>query len=254
MTTEDSAATAAVIDALIVDLYEYDLNGRPDIAGLVAAGLPWAGLVLKASEGRYYNGGTWLETYWPLARSLAGSRYGASWFRGAYHYLRVDDDGAAQAAYYLARIQAVGGWGIGDLWPIVDIERTGQPANASKQQVIDAVSSWAEAIVAATGRAPMLYGGSYLRDLGIAEPMGCQALWVPSWSASLPASSYTSLGFALDNTWAWQYCGDGEAYLAGYPKTTPIGVADISAVIINGGGNLQADLDTTRAHLGTQLR
>lgn len=241
------------IDSLLIDIYEDDLDGKPDIATLVAAGPPWCGMILKATEGTYYNGGTWLETYWPLARSLAGSRYGATWFRGAYHYAYMGERGAAQADYFLDHVQSAGGWGLGDLWPIIDVESAGQPEDMTQQRVIDVVSAWAERILACTGRAPMLYGGSYLRSFGITDHMGCQALWIPSWTSTLPASTYTSMGWSLADTWGWQYCGDGTAYLEGYPHVTPIGATDISAVIINGGADPQAGLHWTRTHLGTQV-
>jgi GH25 family lysozyme M1 (1,4-beta-N-acetylmuramidase) len=245
---------STVIDPLLIDIYEYDLDGKPDIAKLVSAGLPWCGMILKATEGTYYNGGVWLQTYWPLACSLAGARYGSTWFRGAYHYVNIGECGVAQADYFLCHVQRVGGWGIGDLWPILDVEGSGQPANATKQQIIDVVSACATRILASTGRAPMLYGGSYLRDFGITDHMGCQALWIPRWTSTLPAEAYLSMGWTLADTWGWQYCGDGTAYLAGYPHMSPIGPTDITAIIIHGGGDPQAEIAWTRTHIGTQIK
>lgn len=244
------------IDSLLIDIYEDDLDGKPDIATLVAAGPPWCGIIFKATEGTYYNGGTWLETYWPLACSLAGSRYGSTWFRGAYHYVNVGEGGATQADYFLKHVQQAGGWGVGDLWPIIDVEEDDQPEDVTQQRVIDVVSAWAARILACTGRSPMLYGGSFLRSFGITDRMGCQALWIPSYTATLPATDYTSMGWTLANTWGWQYCGTGRrnaAQLDGYPSETPIGNADISAIIIHGGGDPEAGLEWTRTHIGTQL-
>lgn len=240
-----------VLDSLIVDIYSGDLGGKPDIQALVDAGRPWCGLILKATQGLSFNGGDWLATYWPQARSLARDRYGVDWFRGTYHYIDVDEDGEAQADYFLARIENVGGWAAGDLWPIVDVEAAGQPADATASQVVDVVSAFAQRISNVLGFAPMLYGGSYLRGLGIADHMNCQLLWIPRWTATLPASSYLDLGWSLANTWAWQYCGDGSASLAGYPSKSPMGTTDISAVIIHGGGDPDADLAWTRRRLGT---
>jgi hypothetical protein len=86
---------------LICDVYEHDVAGKPDIAGVVNAGPPWHGIILKATQGDYYTGGEWFRKYWPLARSEAGDGFGHDWFRGCYHYI--------------------------DLWPIVDVESARNP-------------------------------------------------------------------------------------------------------------------------------
>jgi GH25 family lysozyme M1 (1,4-beta-N-acetylmuramidase) len=245
--------TTQIIDPLVIDIDADDCDGKPNLYTLVDAGLPWAGVILKGTEGTYYNGGTWLETYWPIAKQAAGSRYGVDFFRGAYHYIRVDESGVAQADYFLNRMQQVGGWGVGDLIPAIDVESSEQPIGTTKQQVIDTVSTMANRILSVTGRAPLLYGGSYLRSFGITDHMGCQMLWVPSWTATLPSTDYTNLGWTLANTLMWQYCGDGTAALAGYPHTSPIGPVDISAIIINGGGSPATEIMWTRTHGGTQV-
>lgn len=227
-------------DPLFVDIYAGDLNGKPDIAKLVNAGPPWHGLILKATQGLYYPGSLktrqWFLNNWPLARSLAKDRYGVNWFRGAYHYLSIAQDAKKQAEFYLQMIQMAGGWGKGDLWPIVDVEDSDNPKDASEQQVIDSVSTWAETIKKNTGRSCVLYGRSYIKDRNITSHMGCDYLWVARYASKLPAETYKDIGWTLDKLMAWQYCGDGESYLAGYPKMSPIGATDISAVTIAGGG------------------
>lgn len=86
---------------LICDVFENDVAGKPDIPGLVKAGPPWHGVILKATQGDYYTGGQWFKTYWPMARSEAGDRYGQDWFRGCYHYLDLGIDAVKQAQHYL---------------------------------------------------------------------------------------------------------------------------------------------------------
>jgi GH25 family lysozyme M1 (1,4-beta-N-acetylmuramidase) len=228
-------ALPSTIDPLICDLYAGDLNGKPNIAKLVSAGPPWHGLMLKASEGTYYNGGQWFKTAWSETRSLASFRYGSDWFRAAYHYTIFAIDGATQADYYLRTVQAAGGFSA-DLPPVIDAERAGQRSPPTKQQVIDCVSAFAARIKATTGKSPILYANSLLHDLGITDHMGCQYLWPARYAATLPASVYQGIGWQLSEVLAWQYCGDGESYLVGYPSWSPMGACDISATIGAGGG------------------
>lgn len=249
-----------MLDPLIVDIYEDDLNGKPDIAKLVAAGPPWHGLALKASEGMYYPSNSpvghrspeWFKTCWKATRDLAHDRYGKDWFRIAYHYAIISQDPVAQANRFLHIVDEAGGWDVGDFLPMVDVEATGNPVNATKGQTIDWVSRFAERITTVHGRAPMLYGSTYMTERGITSTMGCQALLLPAWTERLPPWRYQRIGWDLvkqpstkPTLWGWQYCGDGVAALKGYPRVCPMGVTDISAVLVAGGG--QAALDWTRS-------
>jgi GH25 family lysozyme M1 (1,4-beta-N-acetylmuramidase) len=229
-------------DPVFVDLYAGDLNGHPNIDALVKAGDPWHGVVLKATEGVYYPSGVtakdWFLAHWLPARILAGDRYGVDWFRGAYHYLRIDEDPKRQADLYLSLIQQAGGWGPGDLWPIVDVESAGNPVHASAQQVIDVTSKWAAEIHAVTGKSPILYGGSYIRDRQIKDPMGCQMVWVADYSSTLPSHIYTDMGWPLQKLFAWQYQGtEGFSGPKNYPRLTPFSSLplDLSAMTMPGG-------------------
>lgn len=244
------------MDNLICDIYSADCYGKPDIAALVAAGLPWAGLILKATEGTSYptqpSSRAWFLKNWPLTKSLAGARYGETWFRGAYLYWRADADPVAQADFYLQLVEEAGGWGDGDLWPMVDVESAGNSNPAlSGQQVIDSVSAVTARLHEKLGRTPMLYGGSFMYDLGITSHMGCNTLLFPRYTSTLPAQTYERIGWKLQaempTLWGWQYAGDGESYLAGYPSVSPLGGGDISALIVAGGGD--AALAWTKANL-----
>lgn len=231
--------SGTTIGPLLVDLYSEDVDGHPDIAKLVAAGLPWCGVDLKVSQGLYYSSGAWLKKYWPLARSLAGDRYGNTWFRGGYHYMQFDGNQPAikQAQFFLKQIDLAGGWGPGDLGATVDVESANQPANVSPRMIIDYVSTFSLEILKQTGRRAFCYGGSYLRDKGITSHMECRAPWVACYESTLPPSVYQSIGWPDWKTvLAWQYAStDGFTGPAGYPKVSPCGHVDISTFLIEGG-------------------
>lgn len=229
------------VDPLLVDTaYPPD---RSCWARLAAAGPPWHGAILKASHGtRRWTEGR-LATHWPAIRGAAGKRYGVDFFRGAYHYLLVGHDGAAQADVYLSAIEAAGGWDVGDLWPIVDVEE-GNGNNqlvAARQDGVSLLCHNVEAFAARirerTGRDAVLYFGGWLRELGLRERLGCAHAWIAAYTPTLPAAWWRSLGFV--ELWGWQYAGAMpgrvDAALAGYPRTTPIGPADISALTLPGG-------------------
>jgi GH25 family lysozyme M1 (1,4-beta-N-acetylmuramidase) len=222
------------IDALLVDVYQGD--GGKDWAALAAAGPPWHGAILKATQGTYYRDTAWLAPNWRAVRAAGGARYGVDWFRGAYHYLDVRQPGGDQADAYLAAVDYAGGWGPGDLWPMVDVERAGQREATSSQQVIDCTGAFVARVTAATGREVMLYGGSWLADLAITARMGCAWLAIARYTPTLPVHVYERIGWDRDHLVLWQYCGDGTSYLAGYPREAPgCGKVDISALVLPGG-------------------
>jgi GH25 family lysozyme M1 (1,4-beta-N-acetylmuramidase) len=238
-----------MISPLIVDIYAGDLGGKPDIGALVDAGAPWHGLILKATEGTGYNGGAWFQKYWPEARDRAGDRYCADWFRGAYHYIRLNQPADAQIDLYLSTVDRAGGWGDGDFWPILDLEHANNP-DLPAAQIVDKVTEMAELLRARTGRDVTLYGGSLMYDKGITDHMGCQRLWIARYTQTLPAIVYQRVGWQLEDVVMWQYDGDGEGYLQGYPKTSPMGKTDISAMLVAGGGD--AALEYLRNNLSVQ--
>lgn len=221
---------------LIVDTYAGDLDGKTDIAKLVAAGPPWHGYMAKATQGNYYSGGSWFKEHWPKAKDLAGDRYGKDWFRACYHYFDIRIDAKLQADYYLKAVESAGGWSYGDLWPVVDVERAGQRGPISAQLVIDRVTQWTQIVHAATGQRVILYGGSFLRELGVRDHMGCSLAWVARYTETLPVGTYSSIGWDLEHLFAWQGVGDGVGKWK-LPTVAPIGKVDISAVTIDGGGD-----------------
>lgn len=236
--------------ALIVDAWQFDGVKPADVATLVAAGAPWSGMIVQATHGKSLPS-SWFNAMWPELKRAAGPRYGIDWLRGAYHYLIVGDDERTQAEMFVRAIETAGGWGDGDVWPAVDVERGEQPPNASAAQVEHAVSSYAEHVLRLLGKRPLGYLGSYTRDLGIKSRMGCALLWYPQWDATLSWGNVARMGWDQRTTLLWQYCGDGNAQLAGYPHTTPIGKLDISVMVRDNLPYAQG-LDWTRTHTGAQ--
>lgn len=252
------------VDPLLIDFYAGDqvppgkLVGEPDIAKIVTTGAPWHGVILKATEGSWYPtpgdngryGDGWFLKYWPLAKTLAGDRYGRDWFRGAYHYMNLTSDPVRSAYNYLGLIDRAGGWAFGDLWPFIDVESGDNPAKPGAAKIEDHVSTWAAIVTKETGRKPVLYGNIYLAENGVTSQMGCQMLWVARYTAALPQDVYQRIGWSVNELFAWQYVGTEPqpVVLSGYPAESPVGKADISVVTISGGGPT-ATLDWIRSHL-----
>jgi hypothetical protein len=71
-----------------------------------------------------------------------------------------------------------------------------------------------------------------MRDKSISDRMGCDWLWIPRYTATLPRDIYERAGWSLDRVAMWQYCGDGTAALPGYPQQIAnFGKVDISVVL-----------------------
>jgi Glycosyl hydrolases family 25 len=217
---------------LIVDQYSGDSGMNPPWATLVNRP-EFYGAIIKAWEGPRFNDGGWFAHNWPAVKDAGGSRYGTSWFRGAYLFLKFNTSGADQAAAYLKAIDDAGGWDSGDIMPIVDVE-LGGPTNsnrqASKQQVIDCVGECAQALKSELDCRVMLYGRGAMRDLGIVDKMGCDVVWNPSYTQRMVRNGLDA--FELEEIVLWQYCGDNVGYLAGYPtKVSGFNKIDISVFI-----------------------
>jgi GH25 family lysozyme M1 (1,4-beta-N-acetylmuramidase) len=245
-----------VTSPLFIDTYSG--APQPDWQKLVDAGAPWHGAIIKATEGTGF-GPKWFDANWKAVREVAGDRYGADWFRGAYHFLKFNQDGAAQADFYLSVIERAGGWGPGDIWPAVDVEMGGEAnsnRSATAQQVIDCTSAFAERVRSRTGRDVMLYGNGAMRDLGIKNRMSCSWLWCPRYTATLPREIYERAGWSQDRLALWQYAGDGtggdNVGLSGYPAAAP-GLSshcDVSVLTLPGGlPALRAQLNGPRLNV-----
>jgi GH25 family lysozyme M1 (1,4-beta-N-acetylmuramidase) len=232
---------------LLVDVYSEDLGGTPNWPALLEAPNV-VGAILRATEGTGFSRPSWFATNWAAVHDLCPERYGSTWFRGAYHFLKFNQDGAAQADFYLKVIEDAGGFDVGDIVPIVDVElgNDGQPDengksrprnsnwDASGQQIVDCTSAFAARIREQTGQQTMLYGNGAMRDKSITDRMGCDWLWVPRYTALLPRDIYERAGWTLDSVAMWQYCGDGTGFLADYPTSfAGFGKVDISVVLFD---------------------
>lgn len=224
------------MDPLMVDLYAGDGRTSVDIATLAKAGPPWHGVYLKATQGTTYRS-DWFARNWALAHT----QQHPDWWVGAYHYLVTHEDPVRQAHFFLREVRKAGGWFQNTLPAWVDVERGGQDGKMTAARVIDCVGKFVECVETESGRGVILYGGEYLRSLGIRETMWCAGMVVAAYTETLPPAYYTQFGFQYgkgpEQLWGWQYCGDGKAELAGYPHTTPLGPEDITAVTQNGGGD-----------------
>jgi GH25 family lysozyme M1 (1,4-beta-N-acetylmuramidase) len=226
-------------DPIFVDEYSED---RPsDWNALAASGLPWAGGLLKASQGLTYSSGDWLKQNWAALETARTRSFRTDFIRGLYHYLTIADDGAEQAKFFLSVANEAGGFQLGDLWPVMDVE-SADNGDPSSQQIIDCGCAFTETIKIETGLDTMLYGGSFLYDHGITNRLGCSNLWIARYTATLPENVVTRIGWTEDLLWGWQYRGspynsqlktpDGEMY----PDSAPgCGAVDLTVLTYPGG-------------------
>jgi hypothetical protein len=219
---EASAADDPGPPYLLVDLYPGDEGPAPPF-DVLARTPGFFGVIIKATQGTsdWYNDSGWFKRNWPRVKDAGGDRYGTTWLRGAYHFLNFWQDGAKQADAYLTAVDHAGGWGEGDILPIVDVEQGGERnpnRKATAQQVEDCTTAWAEAVKERTGRRICLYGRGAMRELGINSKMGCDVVWNPAYTAIMVTNGLFP-AWTLDDIALWQYCGDGDAAFAKLPHT-----------------------------------
>lgn len=220
---------------LVFDAYADDLGALPKWTA-VTLDSRYVAIVIKASQGINYSP-AWFKLNWQRVREAWGDRYGSAGFRGCYHFLNFFQDGKAQAEMYLTAVSRAGGFGAGDMIPILDIERgrdtPGGKDNydASANQVVDCASLWVETVKKATGKRVGGYGRGAMADLGIESSMGVDTWWNPSYTRTI---SMHGLERFKDAVKLWQYAGDGAGAAGlGLPLTVPeFGKhGDISVVI-----------------------
>ena len=220
------------------------------------------GAILKATQGSkgYNNDKGWFKKHWPVLKTIANGRYGSTWFRGAYLFLNLWDDGASQADNYLDTIDNAGGWDNGDIIPIIDVElgndgSNGKPRSrnqdVTKQQIIDCTTACADRLRSVTGRNIMLYGRGAMRDKGINSKMGCDVVWNPCYTSKIVMNGLEA--WTLDDVVLWQYAGDGSSAIdeKKLPRAIPgFGNTDIS-VYIEGSNKPSFDKLKERLGIGT---
>ncbi len=225
-------------DNLFIDIYSGD--NHVNWPAYVGAGTPWCGAYFKVSEGTEYSYDAWMVASMTACRQAALTRLGRDFFTGGYHYWRLDSDPVKQANAFIDHLEKVVKPGdLGCMAPVIDVE-TAENGHPSAHQVIDSVNKTVEAIKARGYSRVTLYGGSFMYDLGIVDKMGCDNLWLPRYTASLPHVVYHRIGWGVPI--AWQFRGDGfmsqlvDSNGNLYPDAAPgVGRCDISVVTAQGG-------------------
>lgn len=232
-TSRDSALAGTGRGYLLVDIYHAEYTVRPpDWSKLVAATSigrgqsAVIGAILKADDGRGdSNNRKFFKKEWKRLRDAGGDRYGTSWFRGAYHYARVDYSGREQAMRYLETIDQAGGWDdVGCILPVLDLERgnrVGKGGNFDNpgKDFVKCATEWSQTVKEVTGKKCLLYGRGAMRDLKITSRMGFSYLWNPSYTARMrdPAAQ----GWPRDRTVLWQYMGGETGNPTAFPSEIP---------------------------------
>lgn len=234
---------------LIGDLYPLDLDDPrtpqiEDPAFEPAFADPrLRGMILKAWDGTNYLPAysDWFVRNFRALAELLGPDRGIGRFIGGYLYAQLLEDPEQQASCYLAQLQAAG-WGSQDIVPIVDVEGGGERAanrKASRQQVIDCVSKISDWLHVRTGRGIMLYGRSLMRDLVVANKMGCDRVWNPSYTRLMITNGLVTINgvpglWSLDDIVLWQYGGDGVGDASAHKlplSLTGLGKVDVSVAV-----------------------
>lgn len=140
---------------------------------------------IKATDGKDYLDPAFADSF-RIARE-------SGLLRGAYHFYETDDDGVAQAQWFIRNVDLQPG----DLPPVVDIERVKAPVDGDLHTQFDAFLSTLEAHY---GQAPIIYTGPNFWDHAMQEHFPDHPLWVAQYNVSAPT---------LPDGWStwtfWQY-------------------------------------------------
>lgn len=151
-------------------------QGTIDWHAVAASGRAFA--FVKATEGTDFTD-PFFAGNWQGLRN-------AGMVRGAYHFARPSQNTPeAEAAHFLAAMDAVGGFQPGDMVAL-DLEDTDVPAHAD---LLPWTREWLAAVEAATGVLPLIYSGWwYLEPHGLyARPEILRyPLWLAAWGALRP--------------------------------------------------------------------
>jgi GH25 family lysozyme M1 (1,4-beta-N-acetylmuramidase) len=225
---------------IVPDVYPADLDNPKTkfielppfeaLVGLKYANLEVAGCYVKASEGLGWGAANedWFVRSWRRMAEV-GLKH-----RGAYHFLRFQSSGMAQADYFLRIIDKAGGWDGNELMPMVDVEEGGQGSWASMKlekvdhqtryrlaaQVTNCVSTFVERVKMKTGKRVCVYGRGVFRDLQMTGCLfGADSVCNPAYTKQMPRME--AYGVPLEKVSLWQLCGDGYVVADGYPSSIP---------------------------------
>lgn len=116
--------------------------------------------------------------------------------RGAYHFFRPSTDAQLQARHFLATVD----WKVGDLAPVLDIEKTD---GVAPEVMLEGVRIWLLEVERAIGVRPVLYTNQDFYDKYLAGLFDEYPLWVARYSWLQPV---LSSGRAYD---FWQFTDKG---------------------------------------------
>lgn len=212
------------------------------------------GAIIKASDGIWPH--TWFRNEWNKLKDAGnagnGKHYGIDWFRGAYHFMRFDTLGGTpeqQADCFCVNVERAGGWGDGDIYPVIDVERGGigsRNYKAGASEVVEKVTRYTERVKARTGRPILLYGRGIMYDLGIKSHMGCAVNWNPSYTDHPRQHGLES--WSRGEKLLWQYT-NGQVNKTSFPTECPgFGYTD-GSVFLGTSDDKGKDLDDFRRHL-----
>jgi len=168
-------------------------------------------VIIKATEGLDYFSKAY-DSQWAGAKSVGI-------LRGAYHFLRANQDGAKQADFFLSKVKVEDG----DLPPVLDIEEANNyidPKNPKKgifpnSQFIGNSQKWLERVEQLTGRTPLIYSRpTFLKDhlAGSNFKPPPWATKYPTWLAEYHYSHAPDSQPTQPVGWGdwiiWQYSGD----------------------------------------------
>jgi lysozyme len=214
-------ASGSVVQGVDVSVYQGTINWT----SVKGAGIDFA--IARISDGSALD--TQFTSNWSGMKS-------AGLVRGAYQYFEPGQDPATQATIV---IDAVGKLGAGDLPVTADMETTGGQSPAT---IAANLQTWASAVQAGTGKAPMIYTAEGYWDGDVASSaFSANPLWVANWGVTCPTLPTGWTGWV-----AWQYSDSGT--VAGISDTVDLDeyngtLAQLQAFA--GGGATSADGGTS---------
>lgn len=175
-------------------------NGQIDWSDVAAAGIDFA--VQKISEGDF------LDPTATAERIALMRRVGI--LPGGYVYLRPRNGrtGAQEVRqHFWARCTQIGLYGRQRpaLRPVLDIEESALDRAGTLTYVTSAI----RAVRALTGRLPIIYAGSFWRELGVRERGINCPLWYPEYGVRAPTIRLVPSPWKAEDIAIWQYTDRG---------------------------------------------
>jgi len=183
-----SAVTVCASGSVVQGVDVSDYQGSVTWSDVKSAGIDFA--IARISDGSDLD--TEFSANWSGMAS-------AGLVRGAYQYFEPGQDPTTQADIV---VSAVGKLGAGDLPVTADMETTGGESSAT---IVANLKTWAAAVQAGTGKAPMIYTAEGYWDSDVdSSAFSSDPLWVANWGVSCP-----DLATGWSSWEVWQYSDSG---------------------------------------------